>query len=290
MKLIKPFFCFFISLFMVLSLFALQASIFTHNRLYNNNYYTERFQTLGLSSFINDSLSTNLAIIQRECNLPKSIFDNLYNKTSISNDVNSYTKSTIDYMTYKSSSFPTPDTKKYTNKFDNKLDTFLSASNVKLDVSSKADITNIKTQTASTIKNEIYQVNFESLANSSSFQKARLYINKLYSFESIFVGIFILLTILLAILEARRLFIFVTWFSSTLIAGGLIVLIPVVIIMHTNFTNNLALNPPKLQLIVGTILRDYLQSMLNYSIYITLVGILIFIGNIILSHFKTVNS
>lgn len=289
MKLVKPIFCFFISLFMVLDLFALQASIFTHNKLFNNNYYTEKFQTLGLNSFINDSLSKNLGNIQRECNLPQSIFDNLYNKTSIENDINSYTQGIIKYMTYESSSFPTPDTKKYTAKFDNKLDAFLSTSNVNLDGSIKADITNIETETASTMKNGIYQINFQLLENSSSFQKLRSYVHKLYSLETILVGIFILLTILLAILEIKRLYIFVTWFSSTLIAGGLIVLIPVAVIIHTNFTDNLALSPPKLQLIVGNILKGYLQSILNLSIYISIIGMLIFTINIILNRFKPFN-
>lgn len=289
MRLIKTLLCFFISLFMVLSLFSVQASIFTHTHLFNSNYYVEKFQTLGLYSFIDDSITNDIGNIQRECNLPKNIFDNLFNITSISNDVNGYTKGTIDYMTYKSSVLPAYESKKYTDNFDNKLDNFLSNSNVNLDASNRTDITNIKTQTDSTIKNELYLVNFNALSNSSSFQKARFYINKLYSLEPIFVGIFILLTIFLFILEVRRLFVFVTWLASTLIAGGLIVLIPVAIIMHTNFMYNLALSPPKFQLIVGSILSDSLQSILNLSIYITLAGIIIFIGNAIISHFKAIN-
>lgn len=285
MKIIKPFLCFLISLFMVLDLFAMQMSIFTHDKLLNTNYYIARFQALGLYSYISDSIVTDLGQIQRECNLPKNIFDNIFSKDNIGIKVANFTTGTINYMTYKTSSFPATDITSYSNEISKRIDDFLVSSKINLDVSTKTDINTIKAQTSAIVKNEVYLVNFEKLTNLSSFQKFRSYFYKLYSYEPMFISIFILLTVILAILEIKNLFKFINWFSYSLIAGGLLVCIPAAAMLHSNFMDRLALSSPKLLLIVGTILRDYLQSILNLSIYLTVAGVIVFAVNMIILRF-----
>lgn len=285
MKIVKPFLCFFISFFIVLDLFALQISMFTHNKLLNSNYYIARFQTLGLYSYISDAALKDLGPIQRECNLPQNIFNNIINNVNVESHVNKFTAGTIDYMIFKTSNLPSADISSYSTEVSKRIDDFLASSKVQLDSASKADIDTIKAQASAKIKNEVYLVNFEHLENLPSFQKARSYIYKLYSYEPLFIGIFIFLTLLLAIIEIKNLFKFITWFSSSLIAGGLLVLIPIFVMLNSNFMDRLALSSPKLLLIAGTIIRDYLQSILNLSIYITIAGVIIFVANIIVNKF-----
>ncbi|MDP4143652.1 MAG: hypothetical protein Q8936_04095 [Bacillota bacterium] len=290
MKKLKAFFVFLLSLFMVLDIFALQISIFSHNKLLNENYYTARFSTLGLYSFINQSISSDLGNIQRECNLPQSIFDGIYNKTSIENKVNQYTVSILDYMKYKTHKFPLSDINDYSSAFNKNIDTFLATANVALDDSSKAEINNIKSQTANVMKNEVYLVNLNSFAGSQSFEKARSYAYKVYSAEGPLTGILVALIIVLLILERKDILSFFRWFSASLIAGGLMILIPCALLIHSGFMNNLALSAPKLQLIVGTIIRDFLQSMLTPSIYISIIGLVIFIAGMLLSNKKEIRA
>lgn len=282
MKIIKPFLCFLISLFMVFDLLAIQISTFTHNKLYNSNYYIARFQTLGLYSFIADSVARDLAPIQHQCNLPQKIFDNLFTKNNVENKVDTFTSDTINYMTYKVSSLPTADVSSYSDEVNKRIDDYLISSKVQLNASTKADIDTIKNQISAVIKNEVYLVSFDKLEKSSSFQKARAYIYKIYSLQNIFIAIFIFLSLLLIILKIKRPFEFFIWFSSSLIAGGLLVFIPSAFLLDTKFMDRLALSPPKLLLIVGTMIRDFLQSIVNLSIYITVAGLIIFIATIII--------
>lgn len=282
MKIIKPFLCFLISLFMVFDLFVLQISAFTHDKLFNNNYYIARFQTLGLYSFVTDSVVKDLGPIQRECNLPQNIFDSIFSKDNVESKIDKYISDTINYMAYKTSDLPKSDISSYSDEINKRIDNFIISSKVELDASSKSDIDTIKNQTSNIVKNDVYLVSFDKLASSPSFQKPRIYLYKIYSLEYLFIGIFIIFALLLLILEIKNLFRFFIWFSSSLIAGGLLVLIPSAFLLNTKFMDRLALSSPKLLLIAGTIIRDFLQTIMNLSIYITAAGLIIFIANIII--------
>jgi hypothetical protein len=274
---------------MVLDLFILQFSIFTHNKLYNTDYYTSTFNTLGLYPYISSTLTKDLGIIQHECNLPEDMTNNIFTASNVKNKVNNYALDTIAYMTYKNSTLPAEDVNSYSNTFNKRIDDLLISKGVTLNSSSKTDINLIKNQTTKIMKNEVYFISFDSINNSTFFQKLRLYLYKIYSYKTQFITIYFFLSLLILILEIKNLFKFILWFSSSLIAGGLLALIPSEFLLNTKFMDRLALSSPKIKLIFSTIIRDYLQSFINFSIYITVIGVFIFILNLVAVKFINMN-
>ncbi|AGK95849.1 hypothetical protein Clopa_0824 [Clostridium pasteurianum BC1] len=275
MRTIKFIFSFFLSFILMFVLLIFQFSLFTHYKLYNANFYMDKFQKLGLYSYLQSSTNSSLDTIARVSNLPKAVFNNVVSQTWLKSQVENSTTGTIDYMTYKTNNLPAIDTNSLLKTFDENLDKFIKSSNITVDKSVQDQLNSIRSQSGGSIKDEINLFSFDTVSKSSSFQKIRKYLNLLYSYENIIILIIIIIAILLFIIEHNNIAIFISWIGYSLIAGGLLSLVPSLVGIFSRFTDNIAIGIPTIKIIVGSIISDYLKFFTYSSIIFIVLGIIL---------------
>ncbi|WP_155241860.1 hypothetical protein [Clostridium pasteurianum] len=235
----------------------------------------DKFQKLGLYSYLQSSTNSSLDTIARVSNLPKAVFNNVVSQTWLKSQVENSTTGTIDYMTYKTNNLPAIDTNSLLKTFDENLDKFIKSSNITVDKSVQDQLNSIRSQSGGSIKDEINLFSFDTVSKSSSFQKIRKYLNLLYSYENIIILIIIIIAILLFIIEHNNIAIFISWIGYSLIAGGLLSLVPSLVGIFSRFTDNIAIGIPTIKIIVGSIISDYLKFFTYSSIIFIVLGIIL---------------
>lgn len=275
MRTIKFIFSFFLSFILMFILLIFQLSLFTHYKLYNANFYMDKFQKLALYSYLQSSTNSSLDTIARVSNLPKTVFNNMVLQTWLKEQVENSTTGTINYMTYKGNNLPDINTDAPLKTYDQNLNKFIKSSNINVNKSVQDQLNSIRSESAGSIKDEINLFSFNEVSKSSSFQKIRKYLNLLYSYKNIIILLIIIIVVLLFIIEHNNIAVFISWIGYSLIAGGLLSLVPSLVGIFSKFTDNIAIGIPTIKIIVGSIISDYLKFFTYTSIIFIILGIVL---------------
>ena len=277
MRIGKLILSFILSLTLVLGLFALQLSLFTHIKLFNSKIYITTFEKLNLYSTITASINNELSTLSRRCNLPKEIFAASFSDKWVKNELDNTTKNLIDFMTYKTDKLYAIDIKSQEAAISANISSFLKASNLKIDDSVEVELIKVKNDAVNMASSNISPINTKSIQNSSSFVKVRKNLNNLYIYKNHIIGFLAVAAILLLLLHIKKISQFGKWLGFSLIAGGLITFIPALIGLISKFTNNLAIGIPSLKALIAAILKEYIAFFSQTGLVIFAAGLLLII-------------
>lgn len=270
MKSIKSVISFFLSLFLMMLVFAFQISIFTSVKLYNSNSYTSNIEKSGLIDYTYESINNNLQNLGRTVNLPQNLFNNLFNKQWVKTQLFSSTDNICQYMAYKTDTLYKVNMKTQSDKFNNNLDEFIASNKLKIDKNTKNELDRIKNNVNGIIQNQVLPVNYNSIVKNSSFEKARKSLFLIYSSKFLLIIGFIIIVALLILVNMKKLFSALAWCSYAFIAGGLLALLPSVIVLASKFIYNLNLSVQSIKHFIIYVVNDFLTYFL-FSGSITLI-------------------
>ncbi|MDP4177257.1 MAG: hypothetical protein Q8900_02820 [Bacillota bacterium] len=274
MKIIKNLSSFLISLIMMFILLMIQISFFVQNVLYKPDFYLTKFQNMGLYDYIQTTIEKDNHKMAQVTNLPEDLFGGLITKDWIKGQFEKGTKQDIDYMLYKSNNLAEPDPKSQADIFGKKLDTYISSKNLKYDDSVKKELDKIKTDLYNVMKNETTFIGMHNLNNYGFFQQFRHYSYLVYKYQTAFIiGLCVLIGLLLLLL--RNKFKFFNWIAYTLIANGMLILIPSVTAYLSKFMDNINIEIAITKLITASIIRDYISFFIKIGAVTFVLGILI---------------
>lgn len=265
---------FFISLALMLTLIALQFSLFTRMKLLNSDFYISVFQKNNLYSYTKQNTENKLMNLGRIVNLPNDIFQGIITDEWIKHQLDDATNQTIQYMTYKSDKLPIVDVKSITDKFNLNLDNYIKSSNLKVDKTVEKELTRIKSDTGSIIKNEATIVNLNLLEKSSSFQNARKLLYYIHNSTLAITAAILFLAFLLFLLNYKANLAFMNWIGYSLVSGGFLILILSLIGLLSKFINNIAIGDTVLKNIVINIFNSSLSFLIVVSTIYIIIGVI----------------
>ena len=277
MKTINILLSFILSLVLVLGLFVYELSLFTHSKLYNSNMYTTKFEDLNLYSNIESSINKELSTFSSRCNLPKEIFKNVISKDWIKLQMENSTKNLVDYMTYKTNKLYSIDSKAPEAIISANVNSFIKNSNLKIDKAAENELNKVKKDGVNIISYSISPISLKGISNSAGFEKTRMGLNYLYAYKNYLLLFLLIISAALLLLHIKNIYGFIKWASFSLIAGGLIILIPAALAYSSNFANNLAIAIPILKTLISSILKSYITFFLQSGAVVTFAGLLLLI-------------
>jgi len=277
MKTINILLSFILSLVLVLGLFVYELSLFTHSKLYNSNMYTTKFEDLNLYSNIESSINKELSTFSSRCNLPKEIFKNVISKDWIKSQMENSTKNLVDYMTYKTNKLYSIDSKAPEAIISANVNSFIKNSNLKIDKAAENELNKVKKDGVNIISYSISPISLKGISNSAGFEKTRMGLNYLYAYKNYLLLFLLIISAALLLLHIKNIYGFIKWASFSLIAGGLIILIPAALAYSSNFANNLAIAIPILKTLISSILKSYITFFLQSGAVVTFAGLLLLI-------------
>lgn len=276
---------FILCLIIMLMLFVLQASVFTHKMLFESDYYLSKYENMGLYDYVVKTVESDGKNAAHVTNLPSSLFENLITKEWVKDQFVKGTNQNVQYMLYKSNSLATVDSKAFTESFNIKLDNYIKSNNIVRDSQVDSEIKNVKNNVKGIIDNETTFIGLSTFSNMGSFQSLRHYLNILYSsLAYLIVGIIIFIVMLLLI-NLKNISKFLYWTGSAVTAGGLFVFIPSLIAYLSGFMNNIAISMKTIKLIAVSIIKDYDMFFIKLSGIIAVSGLLVIVLSIYLERF-----
>lgn len=274
MKQMKFVLNFLISLALMLTLIALQFSLFTRMKLLNSDFYSSVFQKNNLYSYTKQNTENKLTNLGRVVNLPNDIFQGIITDEWTKHQIDDATSQTVQYMTYKSNKLPIVDVKPITDKFNLNLDNYIKSSNLKVDKTVEKELTKIKSDTGSIIKNEATIVNLSLLEKNSSFQNARKLLYYIHNSTLAIAAAIMVLAFLLFLLNYKASLSFINWIGYSLISSGFLILILSLIGLLSKFINNIAIGDTVLKNIVINIFNSSLSFLIVMSTIYIIIGVI----------------
>lgn len=274
MKQMKFVLNFLVSLVLMLTLVALQFSLFTRMKLLNPDFYSSVFQKNNLYSYTRQNTENKLLNLGRVVNLPNDIFQGIITDEWVKQQIDDAANQTVQYMTYRSNKLPIADVKPLTDKFNLNLDNYIKSSNLKVDKTVEKELAKIKSDAGSIIKNETTIVNLSMIEKSSSFQSARKLLYYIYNSTLAIAAAILVLVFLLFLLNNKSNLSFMNWTGYSLISSGLLVLIISLIGLLSKFINTIAIGDTVLKNIVITIFNSSLYFLIVISTIYIIIGVI----------------
>jgi len=240
--------------------------------------YTSKFESINLYSNIESSINKELSTFSSRCNLPKEIFKNVISKEWIKSQMENSTNNLIDYMTYKTNKLYSIDSKAPEAIISANVNSFIKNSNLKIDKAAENELNKVKKDAVSVITNNISPISLKGISNSADFEKARAGLNYLFAYKNYMLLFLLSISAALLLLHIKNIYGFIKWASFSLIAGGLIILIPAALAFSSNFANNLAIAIPILKILLSTILKSYITFFLQSGAAVAFAGLVLLIA------------
>jgi hypothetical protein len=241
----------------------LQISLFTRSILLKENFYISKYEDAGIYSFVEESINRSLKSIGRTVNLPAELFGSVADKAWVKEQVDIATTKTIEYMTYKTDKLHVIDASKQAEAFNKDLDIYIKKLNLIMDKNVLKEIENIKKEVEVTVKSQASFMDFTAVSKSSTFQKGRKALYFVYNAKNLLVLALFINMLLLCLINIKTLLGFVRWAGYSLIAGGLMVIIPAMVGVFSKFANSISMS----EVAIRNFIASVIDASLKYFIF-----------------------
>lgn len=241
----------------------LQFCLFLHTELYNKQVYYKVFYSQNFYSYTETSINKDFKVIQRECNLPDTVFKNTVTKDWIKQQADGSVSNSIDYMEYKADKIQPIDVSSQSKNFNNNLDSYIKSLGVTLDRSSENELNSVKNNVSNILKNETSFFSLQKLTSLSSFQKARKLIFSFYSKLYLIAILLIINLLLLFIINKKSICRFLNLIGYAFFCVGISTLFPALFALKSGFVNRIAISID----VVRNILASSINGFLYYFIF-----------------------
>lgn len=259
MRILKTSISFLLCLALMMCILLFHASLYTRVKLLTPGFFLDNYEKYDLYSYIKTSTENNLTDLSLYTHLPESIFEGLVDESWIKTQVDNAATSIVDYLAYKTESIPVINADEQAKHFKENLDSFIKDENITVDERAGKELESVESDTALIIKNNISILDLDKLVKSSSFQGVRKGLYLLYSNIIIIpIGIFIFAA-LIFIIHRKDISSFISWAAYSLIASGVMLLIPSIAGIASNFIDNIAISEESIKNIIVSMVNDTLS-------------------------------
>ena len=192
MKKLKNFTSFLLSLLLTFVFLANIFLVFFKNTVLDIGLYNEALENNKGVESIYESINDNISYLMLTNNIPQDTMKDIITTKEIQNEVNSTMITMVSFILGMDSNESSLNTEPYLEKFDEKMDKFLSENSIIMTDSLKNDIKSIRASVNTILTSELQIIDLNKFINSSignKIKKALSILNNYFnSFYSSYLG------------------------------------------------------------------------------------------------------
>lgn len=280
MKKLKNFTSFLLSLLLTFVFLANIFLVFFKNTVLDIGLYNEALENNKGVESIYESINDNISYLMLTNNIPQDTMKDIITTKEIQNEVNSTMITMVSFILGMDSNESSLNTEPYLEKFDEKMDKFLSENSIIMTDSLKNDIKSIRASVNTILTSELQIIDLNKFINSSignKIKKALSILNSTTFSIALFTTDIILIAIIALIWGKKKFHRTFAWIGYSAVASGLIIFLISLSGYISKFYDSLIIGIPYLKNFIIAIIKGYLKNLCINSLFFIILGIIFII-------------
>ena len=270
MKKLKNVASFIISLLLTFVFLANIFLVFFKNTILDIGLYTEALENNKGVESIYESINDNINYLMLSNNIPQNTMKDIITTKEIEDELNSTMITMVSFILGKDSKESSLNTEPYLEKFDEKMDNFISENSIIITEDLKNDIKSIRASVNTILTSELQIVDLNKFINSSAGNKIKKAFSILNStaFSISVLAVDIILIAFIALIWGKKKFHRTfAWIGYSSVASGLILFLISFSGYISKFYDSLIIGIPYLKNFIITIIKEYLKNLCINSLF-----------------------
>lgn len=280
MKKLKNLASFIISLLLTFVFLANIFLVFFKNTVLDIGLYIEALENNKGVESIYESINDNISYLMLSNNIPQDTMKDIITTKEIQDEVDSTMITMVSFVLGMDSNESSLNTEPYLEKFDEKMDKFISENSITMTDNLKNNINTIRASVDTILTSELEIVDLNKFVNSSVGNKIKKAFSILNStaFSISVLAIDIILIAFIALIWGKKKFHRTfAWIGYSSVASGLILFLISFSGYISKFYDSLIIGIPYLKNFIISIIKVYLKNLCINSLFFIILGIIFII-------------
>lgn len=254
--------------------------VFFKNTVLDIGLYNEALENNKGVESIYESINDNISYLMLSNNIPQDTMKDIITTKEIQNEVNSTMITMISFVLGMDSKESSLNTEPYLEKFDEKMDNFISENSIIMTDNLKKDIKSIRASVNTILTSELQIIDLNKFINSSVGNKIKNVLSILNSTTfsiALFTTDIILIALIALIWGKKKFHRTFAWIGYSSVASGLIVFLISFSGYISKFYDSLIIGIPYLKNFIIAIIKGYLKNLCVNSLFFIILGIIFII-------------
>lgn len=277
MKKLKNLASFIVSLLLTFVFLANIFLVFFKNTVLDIGLYIEALENNKGVESIYESINDNISYLMLTNNIPKDTMKDIITTKEIQDQVDSTMITMVSFVLGMDSNESSLNTEPYLEKFDEKMNNFISENSITMTDNLKNNINTIRASVDTILTSELQIVDLNKFVNSSIGNKIKnaLSILNNIAFSIALLTIDIILIAFIALIWGKKKFHRTfAWIGYSSVASGLIVFLISFSGYISKFYDSLIIGIPYLKNFIIAIIKGYLKNLCVNSLFFIILGII----------------
>ena len=280
MKKLKNLASFIVSLLLTFVFLANIFLVFFKNTVLDIGLYNEALENNKGVESIYESINDNISYLMLSNNIPQDTMKDIITTKEIQNEVNSTMITMVSFILGMDSNESSLNTEPYLEKFDEKMDNFISENSIIMTDDLKKDIKSIRASVNTILTSELQIIDLNKFINSSIGNKIKSALSILNSTTfsiALFAADIILIALIALIWGKKKFHRTFAWIGYSAVASGLIIFLISLSGYISKFYDSLIIGIPYLKNFIIAIIKGYLKNLCVNSLFFIILGIIFII-------------
>lgn len=280
MKKLKNLASFIVSLLLTFVFLANIFLVFFKNTVLDIGLYIEALENNNGVESIYESINDNISYLMLSNNIPQDTMKDIITIKEIQDQVDSTMITMVSFVLGMDSNEGSLNTEPYLEKFDEKMNNFISENSITMTDNLKNNINIIRASVNTILTSELQIVDLNKFVNSSIGKKIKNALSILNStaFSIAILAIDIILITFIALIWGKKKFHRTfAWIGYSAVASGLIIFLISFSGYISKFYDSLIIGIPYLKNFIIAIIKEYLKNLCINSLFFIILGIIFII-------------